>query len=77
MFADVLTSLGHLDGAALRSLLLRHERSAMGLGEYLVSDGIISAAVLQEALARQATLQSSMQTLIERRSWRDSLEKAV
>ncbi len=77
MFADVLTSLGHLDAAALRSLLLRHERSAMGLGEYLVSDGIISPAVLQEALALQATLQSSMQTLIERSTWSDGLEKAV
>jgi adsorption protein B len=82
LFADVLTSLGHLDGAALRSLLLRHERSAMGLGEYLVSEGIVSPSVLQEALALQATLQSTMQTLIEhagvRGAWGDALEaKAV
>jgi adsorption protein B len=82
LFADVLTSLGHLDAAALRSLLLRHERTASGLGEYLVAEGIITQEVLQEALALQSSLQSSMEALLEgagvRKPWLGAVEaKAV
>jgi adsorption protein B len=82
LLADVLTSLGHLDGAALRSSLLRHERTASGLGEYLVSEGIISREVLHEALALQSSLQSSMEALLERagvrKPWLGAVEaKAV
>ena len=66
LFADVLTSLGHLDVSALRSVLLRHERSRLGLGEFLVREGIISHAVLQEALALQSSLQTSMLELFQR-----------
>jgi adsorption protein B len=82
LLADVLTSLGHLDVAALRSSLLRHERTASGLGEYLVSEGIISREVLQEALALQSSLQSSMEALLERagvrKPWLGAVEaKAV
>jgi adsorption protein B len=82
LLADVLTSLGHLDVAALRSSLLRHERTASGLGEYLVSEGIISSEVLQEALALQSSLQSSMEALLERagvrKPWLGAVEaKAV
>jgi bacteriophage N4 adsorption protein B len=82
MFADVLTSLGHLDAAALRSVLLRHEHSGMGLGEFLVQEGIISLAVMREALTLQAKLQSSMRAMFARAGvkgiWADRLEaKAV
>jgi adsorption protein B len=82
LFADVLTSLGHLDAAALRSTLLRHERTSSQLGEYLVSEGIISQEVLQEALALQSTLQSSMEAILERagvrKPWLGAVEaKAV
>ena len=58
-------SLGHLDAAALSSVLLRHERTSMRLGEYLVSEGIISEAVLQEALELQQTLQGSIVSVFE------------
>jgi adsorption protein B len=67
LFAEVLMSLGHLDVAALSSVLLRHERaSSMRLGEYLVAEGIISEAVLQEALELQQTLQGSLESVLER-----------
>jgi hypothetical protein len=54
----------------------------MGLGEFLVHEGIISAAVLKEALTLQATVQSSMRELFQRAGvkglWSDELEaKAV
>ena len=42
-------SLGHLDGAALSAVLLRHERSSLSLGEYMVGQGIISPAVLRRS----------------------------
>ena len=66
LFAEVLMSLGHLDAAALSAVLLRHERSSLSLGEYMVGQGMISAAVLQEALELQKTLQGSMHALLER-----------
>ena len=66
LFAEVLMSLGHLDGAALSSVLLRHERTSIRLGEYLVREGIISEAVLQEALELQQTLQGSLESVLER-----------
>ena len=65
LFAEVLMSLGHLDAAALSSVLLRHERTSMRLGEYLVAEEIISAAVLQEALELQQTLQGSIESVLE------------
>ena len=66
LFAEVLMSLGHLDAAALSSVLLRHERTSMRLGEYLVAEGIVSDAVLQEALELQQTLQGSIESVLER-----------
>ena len=81
LFADVLTSLGHLDVAALRSVLLRHERSPLGLGDFLVREGIISKEVLKEALTLQADLQSSMRAMFQRAGvkgiWSDVEAKAV
>ena len=66
LVAEVLMSLGHLDGAALRSVLLRHEHGVMRLGDYLIKEGIIDAAVLTEALELQQTLQGSMRVMLER-----------
>lgn len=66
LFAEVLMSLGHLDAAALSAALLRHERSSVSLGEYLIGQGMISPAVLQEALDLQKTLQGSMRSLLQR-----------
>ena len=66
LFAEVLMSLGHLDAAALSAALLRHERSSLSLGEYMVGQGMISPEVLQEALDLQVQLQGSMDDLLER-----------
>jgi adsorption protein B len=66
LFAEVLMSLGHLDAAALNSVLLRHERTSVRLGEYLVSEGIISQAVLTEALEVQQALQGSIESVFTR-----------
>jgi adsorption protein B len=66
LFAEVLMSLGHLGAAALSAALLRHERSSMSLGEYMVGQGMISTEVLQEALDLQVQLQGTMRTLLER-----------
>lgn len=64
MLAEVLTVLGHLDAAALKSLLLRHERTAQSLGEFLVAEGVITRETLAEALALQQELQPSMDALL-------------
>ena len=66
LFAEVLMSLGHLDAAALHAVLLRHERSALTLGQYLVDQGVVTSAVLDEALALQEKLQCSIGSLLAR-----------
>jgi adsorption protein B len=66
LFAEVLVSLGHLDWASLSAALLRYERSSLSLGQYMVSLGMISSAVVDEAIELQKTLQGSMRSLLER-----------
>jgi adsorption protein B len=66
LLAEVLMSLGHLPSAALRAVLLRHDHGAMLLGEYLVKECIIDAAVLTEALELQNALQESMRAMLQR-----------
>jgi adsorption protein B len=82
LFAEVLMSLGHLDAAALHAVLLRHERSPLSLGTYLVEQRVISSAVLHEALDLQTRLQCSMGSMLERAGVSgflgdEALEKAV
>ncbi|HSC80921.1 MAG TPA: glycosyl transferase family protein, partial [Chitinolyticbacter sp.] len=64
MFADILTSLGHLDDAALKTLLLRHEREDIALGQFLVEQAVISADTLAQVLKQQQMLQLSMPALL-------------
>lgn len=64
LFAEILTSLGHINTSAMNALLLRHERSSQPLGEFLVTEGVISADTLQRVLARQRELQTSMPALL-------------
>ncbi len=64
LLAEILMSLGHIDGAALKSLLLRHERTHTSLGDFLVGEGVISPATLEEALALQKRLQPDMAELL-------------
>ena len=65
LFAEVVMSLGHLDAAALSAVLLRHEASAVSLGQYLVEQRVIDSATLDEALELQKTLQGSMHSLLD------------
>ncbi|MEB5924142.1 cyclic di-3',5'-guanylate-activated glycosyltransferase NrfB [Franconibacter daqui] len=64
LFAEVLTTLGHINSSAINALLLRHERSHLPLGEFLVKEGVISQETLSRVLSRQQELQLSMQTLL-------------
>jgi adsorption protein B len=64
LFGEILMSLGHLDPAALSSVLVRHERSSLSLGEYLVLHGIVTPAVLKESLALQHQVQGSIHGLL-------------
>ncbi|MBB1199799.1 phage adsorption protein NrfB [Enterobacteriaceae bacterium 89] len=65
LFAEVLTSLGHINASAMSALLLRHERSEKPLGEFLVQEGVISQETLNLVLARQKELQTSMSSLLK------------
>ncbi|MGL4270186.1 MAG: cyclic di-3',5'-guanylate-activated glycosyltransferase NrfB [Plesiomonas sp.] len=65
LFAEILTSLGHINAAAMKALLLRHERCEQPLGAFLVHEGVISAETLARALQLQDQLQVSMTQLLQ------------
>lgn len=64
LFAEILTSIGHINTSAMNALLLRHERSTLTLGEFLVTEGVISSSTLEQVLSRQEELQTSMPSLL-------------
>lgn len=64
LFAEILTSLGDINSSAMNALLLRHERSSLPLGEFLVAEGVISRETLARALGLQQELQVSMTALL-------------
>ncbi|OON38519.1 type II secretion system protein E [Izhakiella australiensis] len=72
LFAEVLTSLGHINNSAMSALLLRHERSEMPLGEFLVSEGVVTQETLEQVLRLQQQFQLSMPTLLQRAGITDS-----
>lgn len=65
LFAEVLTSLGHINHASMSTLLLRHERSDKPLGEFLVAEGVVTQQTLDTVLQRQRELQVSMPSLLK------------
>lgn len=65
LMGEVLQSLGRIDAAALGSVLLRHERSGLSLGKFLVREEVVTQAVLDEVLQLQEQHQSSMLTLLQ------------
>lgn len=65
LFAEVLTTLGHINRSAINALLLRHERSDRPLGAFLVAEGVISQETLDRVLSIQQNLQVSMQSLLQ------------
>ncbi|MFZ4062577.1 MAG: glycosyl transferase family protein [Polynucleobacter sp.] len=65
LLAEVLVSLGHINEAALRALLLQHSVTKLYLGDFLVDKNIISKETLQKALELQHRLQPDIRKLIE------------
>ena len=66
LMCEVLQSLGRVDAAALSVVLLRQERSGSSLGRFLVKEGVITEAILDEALQLQQQHQVSISTLLQR-----------
>lgn len=66
LFAEILTTLGHINRSAINVLLLRHERSSLPLGKFLVTEGVISQETLDRVLTIQRELQVSMQSLLHK-----------
>ncbi len=64
LFAEILTTLGHINRSAINVLLLHHERSSLPLGKFLVTEGVISQETLDRVLTIQRELQVSMQSLL-------------
>ena len=65
LMGEVLQSLGRIDAAALGSVLLRQERSGLSLGKFLIKEGVITQAGLDEVLQLQDQHQGSMLTLLQ------------
>ena len=63
LFAEILTTLGHINRSAINVLLLRHERSSLPLGKFW-SPKALSAETLDRVLTIQRELQVSMQSLL-------------
>lgn len=66
LMGEVLQSLGRMDASALSAVLLRQERSGSSLGKFLLKEGVIGKAALDEVLQLQQQHQGSMLTLLER-----------
>ena len=49
----------------MNALLLRHERSHLPLGEFLVTEGVITQKTLDDVLKLQEKLQLSMPELLK------------
>lgn len=72
MLAEILVSLGHINEAALRALLLQHSVTNLYLGDFLVDKNVITRQTLDKALELQRYLQPDMNELIH--SWRPHQE---
>ena len=72
MLSEILVSLGHINEAALRALLLQHSVTKLYLGDFLVDKNVISRETLDRALELQRKLQPDMNQLIH--SWRSAQE---
>lgn len=72
MLPELLIMLGHIDEAALRSLLLRHERSEMTLAHFLVEQQVIRELVLAQAQALQGAYQLDLHELLREAGVNDS-----
>jgi bacteriophage N4 adsorption protein B len=65
LLGEVLQSLGRIDTAAFSAILLQHEQTEEPLGQFLVSQSILSPEILDLAIARQKEIQLSMSQVID------------
>jgi len=64
LLGDILCALGHVDPAALKSVLIQRAKTGQRLGEFMVARGLLTPQALDEALALQRSLQPSIDTLL-------------
>ncbi|HMN22158.1 MAG TPA: glycosyl transferase family protein [Ottowia sp.] len=63
LLGDILCALGHIEPAALKSVLIQHAKTRARLGEFMVERGLLAQPVLDEALALQQRLQPPVREL--------------
>ena len=63
LLGDILCALGHIDPAALKSVLIQRAKAGGRLGEFMVSRGLLAPEALEEALALQRKLQPCVREL--------------
>lgn len=66
MLGEILQTLRLIDAAAFSAVLLQHEGSTLPLGKYLVECGIISQEALVHAIASQAQIQPTIESVINK-----------
>ena len=64
LLGEVLLALGRIEPTVLGALLLRHEKSDNSLGAFLLEQGILTQAALDESLQLQRKLQVTMAQLL-------------
>jgi bacteriophage N4 adsorption protein B len=65
MLGEVLQTLGRIDSTAFSAVLLQHASTELPLGEYLVDNEILTRETLEHAIALQAEIQPSMETVMD------------
>ena len=61
---EVMLAVGRIEPAVLGALLLRHEKSEVSLGSFLIQQGVLTQPVLDECVQLQKKLQISMAQLL-------------
>jgi len=64
LLGEVLLAVGRIEPAVLGALLLRHEKAETSLGAFLLQQGVLTQAALDESLQLQRRLQVSMAQLL-------------
>lgn len=65
LFGELLVAGGLVGAAAFDAALLRHERSTVSLGRFLVQEGMLDQSVLRDVLDAQERLQGSIAARID------------
>ncbi len=65
MLGDILCALGHMDPAALNSVLIQRAKTHDRLGEFMVARSLLTQDALDQALELQQKLQPPMDELLQ------------